>query len=126
MRPRILILLLCVWSSTTAAADKNMPWREAGIASVYSGNYSGKRAASGSTHRPSESTAAHRSLPFGTQVLVTNRRNDHSVIVLINDRGPYIAGRVIDLSPTAARALGFSGLAPVTLAIVSKDRRFWP
>jgi rare lipoprotein A len=62
--------------------------------------------------------AAHRSLPFGTRVRVTNRRNSRSVVVRIVDRGPFIRGRVIDLSPAAARVLGFSGLAPVTLAVV--------
>ncbi len=60
-------------------------------------------------------TAAHRSLPFGTKVLVTNRSNGRSVIVLINDRGPFIRGRVIDLSRTAALAIGCTGISPVTL-----------
>jgi rare lipoprotein A len=63
--------------------------------------------------------AAHRSFPFGTMVRVTNRKNGRSVVVRIIDRGPYIRGRVIDLSPAAARALGFSGLAPVVLAVVN-------
>jgi rare lipoprotein A len=56
-------------------------------------------------------------LPFGTQVKVTNRRNGRSVVVRINDRGPFVRSRIIDLSPAAAKALGFSGLAPVTLAL---------
>jgi rare lipoprotein A len=61
-------------------------------------------------------TAAHRTLPFGTKVKVTNRRNGRTVTVRINDRGPFIRGRIIDLTPAGARALGFSGLAPVTVA----------
>lgn len=65
---------------------------------------------------PSAMTAAHRTLPFGSQVRVTNKRNGRSVTVRINDRGPFVRGRVIDLSPAAARALGFAGLAPVTLS----------
>lgn len=65
-------------------------------------------------------TAAHRSLPFGTKVRVTNRRNGKSVVVRINDRGPFAGGRVIDLSRSAASAIGMlgSGVAPVTLSVV--------
>ncbi len=65
---------------------------------------------------PSAMTAAHKSLPFGSRVRVTNKKNGRSVTVRINDRGPFVRGRVIDLSPAAARALGFAGLAPVALA----------
>ena len=60
-------------------------------------------------------TAAHRSLPFGSKVRVTNRSNGKTVVVTINDRGPFIRGRIIDLTPAGARALGFSGLTKVTL-----------
>ena len=63
-------------------------------------------------------TAAHRTLPFGTMVRVTSRRSGRSVVVRINDRGPFVRGRVIDITPAAARVLGFSGVAPVTLAVV--------
>jgi rare lipoprotein A len=65
---------------------------------------------------PGAMTAAHKSLPFGSRVRVTNKKNGRSVTVRINDRGPFVRGRVIDLSPAAARALGFAGLAPVSLA----------
>jgi rare lipoprotein A len=65
-------------------------------------------------------TAAHRTLPFGTLVHITHRRNGQSVVVRINDRGPFVRGRVIDVTPAAARALGFSGLAPVTLAVIGR------
>jgi rare lipoprotein A len=91
---------------------------ESGLASVYA--YKGDKTASGHRASPSELTAAHRSLAFGTQVRVTNRRNGKSVVVRINDRGPFIKGRVIDVTPRAAAALGFSGLAPVTIAIVGR------
>jgi len=67
-------------------------------------------------------TAAHRSLPFGTHVTVVNRHNGRSVVVRINDRGPFVRGRVIDLSPAAARALGVDGLASVSLSI-ARERR---
>jgi len=86
---------------------------EAGIASVYA--YSGERTASGERAQPSGFTAAHRTLPFGTRVRVTNKSNGRSVVVRINDRGPFVRGRVIDLTPAAAHVLGFSGLARVTL-----------
>jgi len=65
-------------------------------------------------------TAAHRSLPFGTMVRVTNRSTGRSVVVRINDRGPFVRGRVIDVTPAAAHALGFSGLARVTLEVVGR------
>jgi rare lipoprotein A len=90
---------------------------QSGIASVY-GTESGKTA-SGEPARPSGLTAAHRTLPLGSHVRVTNKNNGRSVVVRINDRGPYIGGRIIDLTPAAAHALGFSGLAPVTVDRVS-------
>jgi rare lipoprotein A len=89
---------------------------QSGIASVY--GYKGSKTASGQRAHPGGLTAAHRTLPFGTKVRVTNKRNGKSVVVRINDRGPFIRGRVIDLTPAGARAIGFSGLAPVQLAVV--------
>lgn len=89
---------------------------QSGIASVYA--YNGGRTADGERFTPGALTAAHRSLPFGTRVRVTNRRNGRSVVVRINDRGPFVRGRVIDLSPAAARAIGMSGLAPVEIDVV--------
>jgi rare lipoprotein A len=89
-----------------------------GIAAVYS--YKGGRTASGELSRPAEMTAAHRTLPFGTKVKVTNQRNGRTVIVRINDRGPFTPGRVIDLTPAAANQLGFSGLAHVRLDVVGR------
>jgi rare lipoprotein A len=88
---------------------------QSGIASVYSGG----RTANGEHASPQKLTAAHRTLPFGTRVRVTNKRNGRSVVVRINDRGPFVRGRVIDLTPAGAKALGFSGLAPVTVERVS-------
>jgi rare lipoprotein A len=87
---------------------------QSGIASVYA--YAGELTANGERARPGELTAAHRTLPFGARVLVTNKSNGRSVVVRINDRGPFVRGRVIDLTPAGARALGFNGLAPVTLS----------
>jgi rare lipoprotein A len=65
-------------------------------------------------------TAAHRTLPFGTMVRVTNQSTGRSVVVRINDRGPFVRGRIIDVMPAAARALGFSGLTNVTLDVVGR------
>ena len=95
-----------------------------GLASVYASKrdgYAGGRSASGERVRSDELTAAHRSLPFGTMVRVTNQRNNKSVVVRINDRGPFVRGRVIDLTPAGAHAIGMSGLAPVSLAVVSRS-----
>jgi len=88
---------------------------QSGLASVYS-HESGSGTASGQKLNTGELTAAHRSLPFGTKVKVTNQRNGRSVVVTINDRGPFVRGRVIDVTPAAARELGFSGLTQVTVA----------
>ena len=88
---------------------------ESGIASVYA--YSGSKTASGERANPGGLTAAHRTLAFGTHVRVTNRRNGRSITVRINDRGPFVRGRVIDITPAGASALGFSGLAPVKLEL---------
>jgi rare lipoprotein A len=87
---------------------------QSGVASIYS-NESGSRTASGARLNPGALTAAHRSLPFGSRVRVTNGSNGRSVVVTINDRGPFARGRIIDVTPAAAHALGFSGIAPVTI-----------
>ena len=85
-----------------------------GIASVYSG----ERTANGEYASASGFTAAHRTLPFGTHVRVTNHQTGRSVVVRINDRGPFVAGRIIDLTPAGARALGMDGLAHVSVDVV--------
>lgn len=87
---------------------------QTGVASVYS-HESGSETASGQKLDREAFTAAHRTLPFGTKVKVTNKSNGRSVIVVINDRGPFVRGRVIDVTPAAARVLGFSGLTQVAI-----------
>jgi rare lipoprotein A len=91
-----------------------------GMASWYGPGFHGNRSASGEIFNQNALTAAHRNLPFGTQVRVTNLNNGQSVIVRINDRGPYSGGRVIDLSAAAARAVGLiqAGVAPVSLDVL--------
>jgi len=93
---------------------------EVGIASYYADKYHGKTTASGEAFDMNELTAAHRTLPFGTRVKVTDLETSRSVIVRINDRGPFIAGRVIDLSRAAAAELQFIrvGLAKVQVEII--------
>ncbi len=95
-----------------------------GWASWYGPGFDGNASASGEIFNQNALTAAHRSLPFGTQVQVTNLDNGRSVIVRINDRGPYSGDRVIDLSAGAARILGViqSGIAPVRLEVMSSRR----
>ena len=93
---------------------------ETGYASVYC--FRNGPTASGERSRPAVLTAAHKTLPFGTLVEVTNQKNGRSIIVRINDRGPFIAGRVIDLTPAAARALKFDGVAPVGLRVLNNRR----
>ena len=93
-------------------------WQDqSGLAAIYS-DKSGKTM-SGEEFKSDTMTAAHRSLPFGTMVRVTNTQNGRSIVVRINDRGPFTRGRVIDVTPAAARALGFSGLAPVKLSLAA-------
>ena len=88
-----------------------------GVASVYHDPIT----ANGEHMNASAMTAAHKSLPMGSNVTVHNKRNGRSVTVRINDRGPYVAGRVIDLSPGAARVIGMDGLAPVSLTVNGRD-----
>jgi rare lipoprotein A len=92
----------------------------AGVASWYGEHWQGHKTASGKRFDVHKLTAAHRSLPLNTRVRVTNIENGQSVIVLINDRGPYVDGRVIDLSTAAARRLGMikKGVVPVQIEIV--------
>lgn len=87
-----------------------------GAASWYGPGFHGRRTASGERFNSGGLTAAHRTLPFGSHVLVTNERTGRSVVVRINDRGPFTRGRIIDISQGAARAIGMSGTATVRLS----------
>ena len=96
---------------------------DGGMASYYGNELAGNRTASGERFNPGELTAAHRTLPFGSMVRVTNTSNGDSVVVRINDRGPFSHGRVIDVSHAAAREIGMhrSGTARVKLALLNND-----
>jgi rare lipoprotein A len=89
---------------------------ECGVASVY---WEGARTANGERFAPDGISAAHKSLPFGSRVIVRNQKTGRSIIVRINDRGPFVAGRIIDLSRGAAHYAGVNGLAPVCLEVIS-------
>jgi rare lipoprotein A (peptidoglycan hydrolase) len=92
-----------------------------GQASWYGPGFFGNKTASGSIYRPGTMTAAHRSLPFGTKVRVTNLNNGRTQVVTINDRGPFVGGRIIDLGEGAASSLGVksSGIASVKLEVLN-------
>ena len=87
-----------------------------GVASCYGPGLHGRRTANGEKCNNHALTAAHKTLPFGSRVRVTNERTGRSVVVRINDRGPYAHGRVIDISKAAAQAVGLSGVGKVSLA----------
>ena len=121
-------LLLAVFGISLLAALQfaSAPAAEAGgMASFYGYDFAGKPTASGERFNPNGLTAASRTLPFGTLVRVTNRNNGRSVVVRINDRGPFVGGRVIDLSQGAAGVIGMigSGVAPVDIAVVGGGSR---
>ena len=94
-------------------------WYQIGRASWYGGGFQGRETASGENYNMTDLTCAHRSLPLGTLVRVTNLINHKSVVVRVNDRGPYIGSRVVDLSYAAAHFLGFSGTAQVRLDVLN-------
>ena len=110
----VALLLQVTLLQPASAADKKPD--ECGLASVYSS--ASEETASGEDTLAEDFTAAHRTLPFRTLVCVTHQKNGRSAVVRITDRGPTVAGRIIDISQIAARALGISGLAQVCLKIL--------
>jgi len=117
LKLKLSFLLLAIVGVLVLPASNSLA-AQSGIASIYS-TKDGPKTASGAKMSDQALTAAHRTLPFGSKVRVTNSKNGKSVVVTINDRGPFIRGRIIDLTPAAAHALGFSGLTQVTIDIVS-------
>ena len=111
----ISAMLFAFFLSTATNADTAHSLN--GIASVYA--YKGEPTANGETANPTGLTAAHKTLPFGTLVRVTNLETGKTVVVRINDRGPFVKGRVIDLTPRAATEIGSEGLALVDLTVVN-------
>jgi rare lipoprotein A len=95
------------FTGSTPGADENLVFE--GEASYYGDEFAGRETSSGETYSPDALTAAHRSLPFNTKLRVTNQANGLSVVVRVNDRGPWKPGRIIDLSMEAARRLKMIG-----------------
>lgn len=108
---RALLLALLVSSSAHGAV---------GTASWYGPGFHGKKTASGAPFNQNAMTAAHRRLPLGSKLKVTNLKTHKSVIVKVTDRGPYVGNRIIDLSKAAAKAIGMDGLAKVRLTMVER------
>jgi rare lipoprotein A len=111
----------CICVIAALANSAPLPTAEEGLASVYGEEFNGKSTASGERYESGRLTAAHRTLPLGSVVRVTSLDNGKSVRVRINDRGPHVQGRIIDLSSSAAAALGMSaGAARVRLRVLSE------
>lgn len=125
--PRLALpsaMLLVLTACGPALAGERMAHRFTGVAAYYDKNYHGRTAA-GDMYDPRKFTAAHRTLPFGTRLKVTDRRTGRSVEVVVNDRGPFTRGRVLDLSLAAAKELRMfgRGLVHVTAEIESTESR---
>lgn len=114
-RPALLLLIVGILLPLSTLAG----WEEEGLASWYGGRFQGRTTASGEIFDTNQMTAAHKTLPFGTKVRVTEVESGRSVVVRINDRGPYAEGRVIDLSRAAALEIGLvaKGIAPVRVTL---------
>jgi rare lipoprotein A len=114
LRTALLLGLLAVLAGCSTV-DSGSGATETGKASYYGDRHHGRKTASGERFDQHALTAAHRSLPFGTRVRVTNLSNERSVVVRINDRGPFVRGRIIDVSRAAAERLGMlrAGVVPV-------------
>ena len=117
----VIVPVACFCGLWSAASAQSVQQPSAsGIASWYGAPYHGQRSASGEIYDQEKLTAAHRTLPFGTRVRVRRLDRDGSIVVRINDRGPFVKSRIIDLSHAAAARLGMTGggVAPVTLEVV--------
>lgn len=116
MKSIIQLLLICLLFTACKTVKEN------GVASYYADKFNGRKTASGATFRQNKLTAAHRTLPFGTKVKVKNLNTGKTIKVTINDRGPFVQGRTIDLSKKAAKKIGMlqQGVAKVQLKYKKK------
>ncbi len=107
-------------SLLSACGGSKSAFTQSGQGSYYADKFAGRATTSGAPYRPGRLTAAHNTLPFGTKIKVTNVRNGRSVKVVVNDRGPHVKGRIVDVSKRAARKLGLldAGVVPVQLKVV--------
>ncbi len=125
--PAVAVAMLVLLAGCSHAVITSPPvppaagLEEVGFASWYGAQHQGRRTASGEVFDMNQLTAAHRTLPFGTRLLVTNRDTSRSTEVRVNDRGPFVDGRILDVSYAAARQLGVvgAGIFPVKLRVVS-------
>jgi len=123
-----IFFILAIGCSTgslqPSAPTESTPPTQRGVAAFYGSELSGKPPASGDIFNPTKSTAAHRSLPFGTQLCVKNVGNGRSAVVTVNDRGPFVEDRILDVSKSVAEKLGFiaSGTATVEFYVISTQK----
>jgi rare lipoprotein A len=117
--------LVCLLATTGACGTTKPLEVQRGKASFYADRFHGRKTASGERFDTQQMTAAHRRLPFGTLVRVVNLENGRAVVVRINDRGPYARGRIIDLSPAAARVIDMvrAGIVPVRVEVLILPER---
>lgn len=115
----IVILFLCCMSTSMSAQVYN------GKASYYGPGFHGRKCANGDVYDMYKMTCAHKTLPFGTRLKVTNTKNGKSAIVQVTDRGPYARGRIVDLSKAAAMELDMvaAGVANVTVEVLAEEKR---
>jgi len=128
--PERLFLAFLLLTLSACASRHIQPtepgWAEKGVASWYGSDFNGKPTASGETYNMYAMTAAHKDLPLGSVVKVTNLENGRQARVVINDRGPFVPGRIIDLSYSAARAIGItaSGTAIVRIELLGREQKY--
>jgi rare lipoprotein A len=111
---------LLISSALTACGGSKTAFTQSGQGSYYADKFNGRPTASGAAYRAGKMTAAHNTLPFGTRIKVTNVKNGRSVKVTVNDRGPHVKGRIVDVSGKAARKLDLveAGVVPVQLKVI--------
>ena len=116
MKKRLVMIIALAGAVVTGAVGmSNAATPQCGGASWYS--LPGQTTASGKSMNPNALTAAHKTLPFGTKVKVVNKVNGKSIVVTINDRGPFISGRIIDLTPAGAKVLGFKNAGVTSVCL---------
>ena len=120
MAGTVLVLVLCLLAACAGKPAKTRPpgYEQTGLASYYAHKFHGRKTASGERYNEKALTAAHPSLPFGTLVRVVNLRNKRAVTVRINDRGPFVKKRIIDVSYAAARKLKMVGQGVVPVRVI--------
>jgi rare lipoprotein A len=118
--PHIALTISLLALILSACGTSKSTFSQSGQGSYYADKFAGRPTASGAPYRPGKLTAAHNTLPFGTKIRVTNTRTGRSVKVVVNDRGPHVKGRIVDVSKKAARKIGLTqaGVAPVQLKVV--------